>query len=324
LNNQWESIAEEAKVPEDLAGSRLDQAAARLFPNYSRARLQAWILSGQLTVNGAAVARVRDPVAEGDELVIRAELEVEGETEPQQLAFDVVYEDAHIAIVHKPAGLTVHPGAGVASGTLQNALLHRYPQTAPLPRSGLVHRLDKDTSGLLVVGLTLESLTELSRAMQAREIVREYDAVVWGRLVSGGTIDAPLGRDPRSRTKVAVVAGGRRAVTHYRIHQRYAWHTWLRVQLETGRTHQIRVHMRHIQHPLVGDAAYGGRLWRGTGIPGELRTTLAKYPRQALHARRLALSHPITGEPIVCETELPDDLRSLIDQLGQLSPDRGD
>lgn len=281
-------------------------------------------MDGSLTVNGERAARPRDPVSEGDELAIAAELQVHSDAVAQPLALEVAYEDAHVAVVYKPAGLVVHPGAGVADGTLQNALLHRYPQTATLPRAGLVHRLDKDTSGLLVVGLDLPAYTELSRAMQAREIRREYDAIVWGRILAGGTVDAPLGRDPRSRTKISVQAGGRHAVTHYRVHQRFGWHTWLRVQLETGRTHQIRVHMRHIQHPLVGDGTYGGRQWRGAGIPPELRTTLASFPRQALHARRLALHHPVSGEEIVCELPPPSDLQALTRQLAALSPDRGD
>ena len=236
-------------------------------------------------------------------------------------------QDEHLLAVDKPAGLTVHPGAGAPDGTLQNALLHRFPDLAAMPRAGIVHRLDKLTSGALVVARTPAAHTALVRMLQARDIGRTYDALVWGRLVAGATVDAAIGRDPRSRLKMAVLPdgrGGREAVTHYRVHARYGWHTHLRVRLETGRTHQIRVHMQHIRHPIIGDDTYGGRRGHGRGIPEALRATLASFPRQALHARELALRHPLSGEAMAFEAPLPEDMRALLAQLARESPDRGD
>ena len=322
---QSRSISEAAEVPERLAGRRLDAVAAQLFPDYSRARLQAWIQAGRLRVNGAVAARPRVAVAAGDQIDLDPEPlhdQAEGQR-AQAIALDVLYEDADRAIINKPAGLTVHPGAGVADGTLQNALLYRYPESVDLPRAGIVHRLDKHTSGVMVVARSLRAHTHLVRMMQAREIRRGYEAIVWGRLVSGGTVDAPIGRDPRSRTRMAVNESGRTAVTHYRIQQRFAWHTLLAVQLETGRTHQIRVHMRHIHHPIVGDDAYGGRRGHGKGIPQILRDHLEGFPRQALHARRLQFAHPVHGEAVDIAAPVPADFRALVEALTQHAPDRG-
>lgn len=323
------SISEDAEVPEALAGMRLDAAAARLFPEHSRARLRGWIEDGALTCNGARVARPRNAVAAGDRLHIAASLEAPDAAamKPQVIAFDVLHADEAVIVVDKPAGLTVHPGAGAPDGTLQNALLHRFPDLAALPRAGIVHRLDKLTSGALVVARTPTAHTALVRMLQARDIGREYDALVWGRMVAGGTVDAPIGRDPRSRLKMAVALegrGARAAVTHYRVHARYGWHTHLRVKLETGRTHQIRVHMQHLRHPIIGDDSYGGRRSYGRGIPEALRATLAAFPRQALHAKRLTLPHPLSGETMVFEAPLPEDMRALLARLEQDSPDRGD
>lgn len=321
---QCRSISEEAEVPEALAGMRLDAAAARLFPAHSRARLRAWIEEGALTRNEAVAVRPRDAVAAGDRLRISARIAVPGAMQPQDIAFDALHADEHIVVLDKPAGLTVHPGAGAPDGTLQNALLHRFPELAALPRAGIVHRLDKLTSGVLVVARTPEAHTRLVRMLQARDIGREYDALVWGRLVSGGRVDAPIGRDPRSRLKMAVTRDGREAVTHYRVHARFGWHTHLRVRLETGRTHQIRVHMQHIRHPIIGDDSYGGRRGHGRGIPESLREALAAFPRQALHARRLRLKHPATGAEMLFEAPLPADLAALLARLQAESPDRGD
>lgn len=323
---QSRSISEEAEVPEALAGKRLDAVAARLFPDHSRARLRAWIEAGALTCNGLPAARPRDPVAAGDYLRISADVAVPeaAAMQPQDIAFDVLHADDDIIVLDKPAGLTVHPGAGAPDGTLQNALLHRFPDLAALPRAGIVHRLDKLTSGVLVVARTPAAHTALVRMLQARDIGREYDALVWGRLVSGGRVDAPIGRDPRSRLKMAVTRGGREAVTHYRVHARFGWHTHLRVTLETGRTHQIRVHMQHIKHPIIGDDSYGGRRGHGRGIPETLREALVAFPRQALHARRLQLKHPASDAVMVFEASLPADLAALLAQLQQDSPDRGD
>ena len=301
-----------ARVPAELDGARLDAAAARLFPAYSRARLQDWIGQGALTLNGAAAQRAREAVHDGDTLVLVPAASRDPVAQAQELALDVVYADEALAIIDKPAGLIVHPGAGAPDGTLQNALLHRFPQTAEVPRAGLVHRLDKDTSGLLVVALTLPSHTRLVADMAARRIHREYDALVCGEVVSGGSVAAPVGRDPHNRLKMAVTGGGRPAVTHYRVQERYPWNTLLRVRLETGRTHQIRVHMASLRHPVLGDPLYGGRVVRGAGMPAGLRTALQDFPRQALHARALTLRHPLDGRELAFAAEPPDDMQQLL------------
>jgi 23S rRNA pseudouridine1911/1915/1917 synthase len=298
-----------------LDGARLDRAAADLFPDYSRARLQAWIEEGRLIRNGAPAARTRDAVRAGDHLQLTIPGLPDAEPRAQAIALDVVYADDAIAVIDKPVGLIVHPGAGAPDGTLQNALLHRFPQTALVPRAGIVHRLDKDTSGLLVVALDLKAHARLVEAMAAREIRREYEAVVNGVLTAGGTVDAPIGRDPRNRLRMAVTAGGRHAVTHYRVLERFACHSHLRVRLETGRTHQIRVHMAHIRHAIVGDTLYGGNVQRGTALSDALRLQLRAFPRQALHACELALRHPVDGTERVFQSSLPDDMCMLLAAL---------
>lgn len=310
------SQVEQAQVPEFLSGQRLDAVAAQLFPAWSRGRLKSWIESGALLVNGVAAEKARQPVATGDTLDLTVdEVPLAGNDKPQAIPLDVVYEDDDIAVINKPPGLTVHPGAGQSDSTMQNALLHRFPKTELLPRAGLVHRLDKDTSGLLIVGLTLVAYTRLVSDMAAREIRREYDALVNGAVTAGGTVDMPIGRDPRNRLKMAVVEDGRPAVTHYRVQERFANHTLLRVRLETGRTHQIRVHMAQILHPIVGDAVYGGRITRGRNMEESLRLALNGFPRQALHARHLELEHPVTGEELDFTVEAPPDMQRLLDRL---------
>ncbi|GAC1628164.1 MAG: 23S rRNA pseudouridine(1911/1915/1917) synthase RluD [Nevskia sp.] len=307
---------ESATVPETLHGQRLDAVAAQLFPAYSRSRLRSWIESGALTLNATAQPKARLAVAAGDVLDLDVEeLPHESNAGAEPIPLDVVYEDEDLAVLNKPVGLTVHPGAGQADGTLQNALLHRFPQTELLPRAGLVHRLDKDTSGLLVVGLNLSAYTALVGAMAGREISREYDAVVNGAVTAGGTVDAPIGRDPRNRLKMAVVEDGRRAVTHYRVQERFETHTHLRVKLETGRTHQIRVHMAKILHPIVGDATYGGKITRGRNMDERLRSVLNNFPRQALHARELRLEHPRDGRELHLVAEPPADIQRLLSLL---------
>jgi len=307
------SELEHAVVPTDLHGVRLDAAAAQLFPAYSRARLKTWIEAGALSVNGAPAEKVRQLVAEGDALSLIAEAEPHpGNVSAQDIPLDVVYADDEVAVLNKPPGLTVHPGAGQSDGTLQNALLHRFPQTELLPRAGLVHRLDKDTSGLLIVALSLPAHTALVGAMARREIRREYDALVNGQITAGGTVDQPIGRDPHNRLRMAVVSDGRHAVTHYRVEARFQVHTLLRVRLETGRTHQIRVHMSEIGHPIVGDALYGGRMTRGRGLADALRQALNGFPRQALHARRLQFLHPVDGRELAFEVEPPPDMQELL------------
>ncbi len=302
------------RIPEDLAGQRLDQALARLFPQFSRSRLQKWIREGCVKLDGA-LPRPRDSVLGGEHVVLTAQTEPETRVVAQAIPLDIVYEDEALIVVDKPAGLVVHPGAGNRDGTLQNALLEHAPELATVPRAGLVHRIDKQTTGLLVIARTLEAHTHLVAELQAREFRREYEAVCVGVLTAGGLIDAPLGRHPSERKRIVVREGGRHAVTHYRVVTRFRSHTHVSLRLETGRTHQIRVHMAHIRHPLVGDPVYGGRPVLPKGASPELIQTLQGFRRQALHARRLGLTHPLTGEPMAWESPLPADMAELIAAL---------
>jgi 23S rRNA pseudouridine1911/1915/1917 synthase len=307
-------ISRRLHVPEEFAGRRLDQAAAALWPEFSRARLKGWIDAGQLTVAGQGV-KPRTLLKGGEELVLECELEAAVPVEPEAIALQVVHADADLLVVDKPMGLVVHPGAGNRSGTLQNALLYRYPELAVLPRAGLVHRLDKDTTGLLLVARTIAAQTALTAALERRAIRRTYQAICQGVLTAGGSIDAPIGRHRRERTRMAVVAGGRAARTHYRVLERFRAHTHCEVELETGRTHQIRVHMAHIRTPLLGDPVYGGRPRLPPRSSSELRAALQGMRRQSLHASRLALVHPATGHALQFDSPLPDDLRQLLTLL---------
>ena len=310
-----ESIKLAAEVPPELDGERLDQAAARLFPDYSRSRLQTWIKTGELLVEGGQ-RRPRDKVNEGDALVVEARLVVEVGWQAQEIPLDVIHEDESILVLNKPAGLVVHPAAGHADGTLVNALLARVPELAQLPRAGIVHRLDMDTSGIMVVARTLSAHHHLVAQLQARTVKREYCAVCIGAMTGGGTVDAPMGRHPKQRKKMAVLsAGGKPAITHYRVTRRFANHTRIAVNLETGRTHQIRVHMAYRHYPLVGDATYGGRPRIPKGASGELIDMLRGFPRQALHAQVLGLVHPESGEEMRFECPLPEDIIALLDVL---------
>lgn len=307
-----------AEVPLDHAGMRLDQSAAQLFGEYSRERLKDWIKDGRLTVDGRP-GKPRDKVAGGERLALEAALEVETPAAPEDIPLAIVYEDAALLVVDKPAGLVVHPGAGNPGGTLMNALLHHCPDLNLLPRAGIVHRIDKDTSGLLVVAKTLPAHTDLTEQLADKTVYREYEAIVSGVMTGGGTIDAPIDRHPADRTRMAVVRRrhdederGRDAVTHYRVLARFRGHTHVKVQLETGRTHQIRVHMSHIGHPLVGDPVYGGRMRLPKGGSPEMIQAVQHFPRQALHARRLGLAHPVTGEAMSWESPLPADMQELL------------
>ncbi|HBO5825942.1 TPA: 23S rRNA pseudouridine(1911/1915/1917) synthase RluD [Pseudomonas aeruginosa] len=309
-------IQRAAEVPFELGGQRLDQIAAQLFPEHSRSRLAGWIKGGRLTVDGA-VLRPRDIVHSGAQLVLEAEQEAQGEWLAQDIELEIVYEDEHILVIDKPAGLVVHPAAGHQDGTLLNALLYHVPDIANVPRAGIVHRLDKDTTGLMVVAKTLEAHTKLVAQLQARSVSRIYEAIVIGVITSGGTIDAPIGRHGVQRQKMAVVDAGKVAVSHYRVLERFRAHTHTRVKLETGRTHQIRVHMSHIGYPLVGDPVYGGRFRIPPVASQTLVQTLREFPRQALHARFLELDHPATGVRMKWESPLPEDFLWLLSLLRQ-------
>lgn len=301
-------------VPERMDGERVDRVLAALMPEYSRSRLQTWIKAGHVRLAGRR-PRPRDTARAGDEIEVRTVAEPSDEVEAQAIPVEVVYEDAHLLVVNKPPGLVVHPGAGNPDRTLQNALLHHDPELARLPRAGLVHRLDKDTSGLLLVARDLGAHNALVKAMQARHIHREYLAVVHGLMTAGGRVDQPLGRHPRDRVRMGVRPRGRRAVTQYRVLERFRAHTLLRVNLETGRTHQIRVHMAWLRFPIVGDPLYGTNAGLPQGVTPELGEMLGSFRRQALHARQLQLQHPITGASLALEAPVPDDMQALIEAL---------
>ena len=315
-----ETIELAAEVPAELDGDRLDQAAARLFPAYSRSRLQSWIRSGELRV-GWEQRRPRDKVSLGETLVVAAEQVQEVGWQPQLIDLDIVHEDGSILVLNKPAGLVVHPAAGHADGTLVNALLAHAPELAQLPRAGIVHRLDMETSGIMVVARSLTAHHHLVAQLQARTVKREYCAVCIGAMTGGGTVDAPMGRHPRQRKKMAVLAfGGKPAITHYRVTRRFGHHTRITVNLETGRTHQIRVHMAHRHYPLVGDPLYGGRPRIPKAASAELIEALRGFPRQALHAQALGLIHPESGEEMRFECPLPADILALLDVLEREDP----
>lgn len=303
-----------ARVPAAAAGRRLDQALAGLFPDYSRTRLKSWIDEGKVLVDGRPL-RPRDRLVGGESVQVDARLEDEVAVVPQPMALEIVYEDATLIVVDKPVGLVVHPGAGNPDRTLQNALLAHDPGLSLLPRAGIVHRLDKDTSGLLVVARTLEAHSALVRMLEAREIHREYEAVCSGVMTAGGTVDAPIGRHRVDRVRMAIREDGRESVTHYRVLARFRAHTHVRVMLETGRTHQIRVHLAHAGYPIVGDATYGRRLAIPKGATPRLEAALRGFRRQALHAARLAFEHPMTGGSCEFSAPVPGDMRELLDAL---------
>jgi len=309
-----EKIEKQLKIPDEMAGRRVDQAVAELIPDYSRARLQQWMKQGQLTLNGAS-CRPKDKVFGGEVIELNAEIEDQGDWQAEPIPLDISYEDDDIIVVNKPAGLVVHPAAGNRTGTLVNALLHHDANLITLPRAGIVHRLDKDTTGLLVVARSLPAHTALVAQLQAREIHRHYLAVTTGEIISGGSVEAPIGRHPHKRTQMAVVPSGKPAITHYRVAERFRQHTLLSVQLETGRTHQIRVHMAHIHHALLGDPVYGQRLHIPSGATDVLITQLRQFKRQALHASALSLSHPCSGEWYSWEAPLAEDMQILIAAL---------
>ena len=301
-------------VPDHLAGKRLDKALAEMFPQYSRSRLKSWVLQGQVTVDGDVI-RPRDAVAGGSMVMLTPLAEVALRSVPEPMDLQIACEDDDFLVIVKPAGLVVHPGAGNQRGTLMNGLLAYARQLEELPRAGIVHRLDKDTSGLLLVGKTLEAHTALVRQLAEREISRHYLAVCNGVLTGGGTINEPIGRHPVDRLRMHVSSSGKPAVTHFRVLQRFAAHTYISVKLETGRTHQIRVHFAHRRHALLGDQTYGGRLAMPAGATSEVQETLRRFKRQALHAEKLSFAHPISGEPVSVQADPPADFLELLDVL---------
>ncbi|MER2863513.1 23S rRNA pseudouridine(1911/1915/1917) synthase RluD [Morganella morganii] len=304
-----------ATINESQLGQRLDQALAELFPDYSRSRIKEWILDDRVQVNGRLVNKPKEKMLGGEQISIDALIDEDMRFEPQNLPLNIVYEDDDILVINKPRDFVVHPGAGNPDGTVLNALLYHYLDIADVPRAGIVHRLDKDTTGLMVVAKTVPAQTRLVESLQLREITREYEAVANGRMTAGGKVEEPISRHPTKRTHMAVNPMGKPAVTHYRVMEHFRAHTRLRLRLETGRTHQIRVHMAHINHPLVGDQLYGGRPRPLKGASDEFRDALREFDRQALHATMLRLYHPITGIQMEWHAPIPDDMVKLIEVL---------
>jgi 23S rRNA pseudouridine1911/1915/1917 synthase len=303
-------------IPHDLGGVRLDVALQRLLPEHSRSRLQAWIKESLVTVDGAA-STSKTKVWGGEKVTVHVQAKPDNKAlTPEDIPLDIVFEDDHILVINKPAGMVVHPAAGNWNGTLLNALLFHAPQLKDVPRAGIVHRLDKDTSGLLVVAKTLAAQTNLVRQLQARTVKREYRTIVWGQVWRNGRIDQPIGRDPRSRTKMAINRMGKPAITRYEVLERFSVQTYMRCNLETGRTHQIRVHMQHLKAPIVGDPVYG---FRGIvpirAMTQTLRDAVSQFDRQALHAIKLGLQHPETNEFIEWQIELADDMKALLEAM---------
>lgn len=302
-------------IPAEFAGQRIDVVLAQLYPAWSRSKLSAWLKSGQITLQHQA-CKANTKVQGGETIEVTILRETTSVSDAaEDIPLDIVFEDEHILLINKPAGLIVHPGAGNRSGTLMNALLHHHAPLSDLPRAGIVHRLDKDTSGIMVVAKTLAAHTHLIRDMQARHIQRQYVALVYGHLVAGKTIETGYGRDPHQRLKMAVLPFGKPAVTSFTVSKRYQYVSLLNVQLHTGRTHQIRVHMAHIQHPIVGDTLYRTRNCLKAGMSSALRQALTEFPRQALHAHTLNLNHPISQHALTFTAPIPYDLQTLLDFL---------
>ena len=309
-----EKISLSMTIPDELKGMRLDQALAKLLPDFSRTQIQEWIKNANVIVDNAH-RKARDTVQGGEKISIDAMPKIQPAWDAQPITLNVMYEDDTLLVINKPTGMVVHPAAGNPDHTLLNALLHYCPQLNHLPRAGIIHRLDKDTSGLLVIAKTQPAWMRLLIQMKKRSITRIYQAIVYGLLISGGTIAEPIGRHPLQRKRMTITDTGKKAITHYRIIEKYRNHTRVKVQLETGRTHQIRVHMAHIRHPLLGDQTYGGRLQLPRNASPELIALLRTFKHQALHASELELIHPTTQKPIHFQAPIPDDMQKLIEVL---------
>ncbi|PHS68624.1 MAG: 23S rRNA pseudouridine(1911/1915/1917) synthase RluD [Methylophaga sp.] len=307
----------EGIIPDESAGLRLDQALAQLFSDYSRGQITKWIKAGEVRVNDKDL-RPRDSVIGGEHIIITAHIEVVNDTWiAEAIQLDIIYEDDDLIILNKPAGMVVHPGAGNHDGTLVNALLHHAPQLEAIPRAGIVHRIDKATTGLLMIAKTLPAHHFLVSQLQERTVHREYQAIVMGVMTAGGTVDEPIGRHPIDRKRMAVISSGKPAITHYRVEHRYRAHTHIRCKLETGRTHQIRVHMAHIRYPLLGDPVYGGRLRLPKGASDHTLEALQGFRRQALHAGSLGFIHPSTGQEVLWSIDMPDDMQQILQVLAK-------
>jgi len=305
-----------AHIPPELSGQRLDQALAALFADITRSQLQQWIKDGHVWLNGK-VPRKRDKVKQGDAVEIHPPAPAMPDWKAQAIPLEIVHEDDDILVINKPPGLVVHPGAGNPKGTLLNALLSHAPKLAALPRAGIVHRLDKDTSGLMVVAKTERARQHLIDQLQEHAVEREYLAIVSGVMIAGGTVEAPIGRHRTQRTRMAVSTHGKPAISHYRVTKKYRAHTLVQVKLESGRTHQIRVHMAHLHYPVLGDPVYGGRLKIPAGAGDKLEKNLRSFKRQALHALKLSLIHPRTGKRVQWVTSVPEDMSKLMEALAQ-------
>lgn len=307
----------EGIIPEEDAGFRLDQALARLFSDYSRGQITKWIKAGHVLVDNRQI-RPRDAVSGGEHIVINALIEaVDDSWTAEVIALDIIYEDDDVMIINKPAGMVVHPGAGNQNGTMVNALLNHAPQLETIPRAGIVHRIDKGTTGLLMIAKTLQAHNSLVTQLQERTVIREYQAIVAGVLTAGGKVDEPIGRHHIDRKRMAVNSSGKPSITHYRVEQRFRSYTHIRCKLETGRTHQIRVHMAHIRHPLLGDPVYSGRFKLPKGVSEQCRLAIQSFRRQALHAGLLGFIHPKTAELVTWQIDMPQDMQDMLAVLAQ-------
>ena len=306
-------------IPERMTGDRLDVALSEMLPDYSRSKITAWIKSGDALINNKAF-KPKDKVNGSQVVMLSLNKKQNNDWSAENIALNIVFEDEDIIIINKPFGLVTHPGAGNWNGTLANALLYYDPELSKLDRAGIVHRLDKNTSGLMVIARNEKSQKYLVEQLQSHSVVREYSAIVYGHMISGGSVNDPIGRDPKDRIKQAVSSNGKDATTHYRVIDRFKSHTHVKAILETGRTHQIRVHLSHIGYPLLGDSMYGGRVRFPKKASEILKESLLGFKRQALHSKKLTLNHPSTGELMSWKAPLPDDMLELLDILSEFDP----